>query len=554
MGLINNILGRFFYSSNTPKETPKQAEVKKSIFEDYWNMPLGIPTQSDINSYEGVYTAPSQFILPPAIKDMCYASDVYRTIMNALKQETFRQGFEILQQYTCKCEECGATYDYEDDKCDFCGGSCFTPSIIVKEKLEQVIRKANPMQNLSEVFETLEDDLNIFDNCFMVINKTYNITDRKIISAEINGVYRGDPINMRKLVDAHGRLGYLGNKKAYTCPFHRNKVYFTNTPCAECGRVVYPAHYAQVSAVVYGNESLIYFIEGEVFHKTKFTSTMHYGLPPVYSLYRKINTLIAEDDYTMSSFTQQKPPRGILAVKTSSIESFIKQWQRMLAETIKFPHQIFPLGIESKENIKGNAIEFIDFMRSFQELQFVEHRDEFRKAIGAFFGVQPLFMGDTSASGGLNNERLQVVVTNRAIERSQSIHNALLQELSFQLGSAGWKIQLIPSEERDEMNELMIENQKLQNALAYKQLGYKAELSPEGEFNYVYDESTKLQNDFSNIGFGGGLGQNLLGLNSVKPQQMGSSGEPFNAKSTSKTIKKKMKLTRKKLKEHSPKK
>ena len=45
--------------------------------------------------------------------------------------------------------------------------------------------------------------------------------------------------------------------------------------------------------------------------------------------------------------------------------------------------------------------------------------------ISSFFGVSNVFMNDVSG-GGLNNEGMQIVVTNRALAASQTLYNGRL--------------------------------------------------------------------------------------------------------------------------------
>jgi len=114
-------------------------------------------------------------------------------------------------------------------------------------------------------------------------------------------------------------------------------------------------------------------------------------------------------------------------------------------------------------------------MKGLDELQHVEMRNEFRRQIGAIYGVEPVFQGDVSTSGGLNNEGLQLTVTTRAIEYGQGIYNKnFFPELIKAIGAEGWSLTLNPSEEQDEMAKLTRQNQSLFNGQQALQLGLKA--------------------------------------------------------------------------------
>jgi len=491
------------------------------------------PIQNDVAPYQSAYTPPTLGIVPQRIRAFVYNSGTYRTIMNALRQEVFRKGFVVEQCFDSKCTGCGATYEYVEETCEFCGNDCYTPPTNLREDLEKWIEKANDTQSLKQVMEMLEENFNIFDNAYLVLDKTYGINGKtgEIVTAEITGLYSGDPIHMRKIINAEGYPGFQRNTPTFVCPVHRDQISHTlGQRCQTCNAMMYRAYYAQVSfTAAMEAKPLTYFIEGEVIHRTKFTPTIGYGIPPALTLFKKINTLIQEDDYLMRMFSEKKPPKGALFIKTQNKESVYASWKTMVEKATSNPQMIFPMTIPAGDDSKGKFAEYIDFMRSLNELEFTQHRDEFRKAIGSFFGVAPLFLGDTSASGGLNNERLQIVVTNRSIEQSQEGHNWILKQFVNELGIDSWTIALVPSEDRDEMNDLMIEQQKLQNAQLFKSLGYRPILQPNGDFAFEYDESLEAEQELEGIGF---EETSPLDLSINQPQKL--DGDPDTLKSLKK--------------------
>jgi hypothetical protein len=86
----------------------------------------------------------------------------------------------------------------------------------------------------------------------------------------------------------------------------------------------------------------------------------------------------------------------------------------------------------------------------------------------------PIFQGDTSAGVGLANEGLQIVVTNRAVEREQTLFNEkVLPWLIRQMGVSDWEYQLIPNEGRDVVARIQRETMRIANAERMAALGYK---------------------------------------------------------------------------------
>lgn len=503
------------------------------------------PVQSDIKFTLSEYSQPTADIDPRQLKNFAYSSDVVKTIINSLRQEVFRKGIHVVKNYESKCSKCEAEYKTVETECPNCGGDCYEPPITQKQRLEKIIKRANEQQEMTELLEMIEEDADIFDNTYFVLEKEYVIKNKEIQSVKSIKFFRGDPIVLRKLVSPSGRLGYIGTRKVYTCPLHRGyKTYEVEGEsgfCPTCGTKLYRAHFAQVKAGagVVTRDVISYYIEGEVIHRTKFTKTLGYGISPMVTLFRKINTLIQQDDYLMRAYSEKKSPKGLLVVKTPNIDSFRVSWEQASHNAQMNPNMVQALALESQGgDATGKVAEYIDFMKALPDLSFTEQRDEFKKAVGAFYGVAPLFLNDTSASGGMNNERLQIVVSNRAIQMAQKLHNSILYDVGKQLGIDGWRMELEPSEDRDEVNELLIEKQKLEVQLLYKQLGFTSELNEEGEWVHKPDPMAgglgSMINDPNNAsGMMNGGSPPKYGSTTpsadTSPQKM--SGEPFISKS-----------------------
>ena len=88
-------------------------------------------------------------------------------------------------------------------------------------------------------------------------------------------------------------------------------------------------------------------------------------------------------------------------------------------------------------------------------MQYIAVRDEIRNRMAAYYGVSSVFMIDSGKSGGLNNEGMQILVTNRAVEFGQKVYTEVLfPRLLKQLSVNDWKLTLYPNEEEDEITRL----------------------------------------------------------------------------------------------------
>jgi hypothetical protein len=190
------------------------------------------------------------------------------------------------------------------------------------------------------------------------------------------------------------------------------------------------------------------------------------------------------DNYINSSYSKARMPRGILAVQTRNIESMKSFWRSVKEKMEQDPHFIPIMGIEA-ENGRG-AVEWVKFMDSLQEMDYVAVKDDLRQRISGFYGVSNVFMADSSASGGLNNEGMQILVTNRAVEMAQTIWNKYVFPFFVkEFGITDWELKLPPSEEEDELAVLRLREIEIQIAASIKNLGFDVEMDAKGNFSYT---------------------------------------------------------------------
>jgi len=204
------------------------------------------------------------------------------------------------------------------------------------------------------------------------------------------------------------------------------------------------------------------------------------------TLYNHIMTLIAMENYVNASYTKSRMPRGMLAVQTRNMESMMSFWRGVKERMEQDPHYIPVMGIEAEG--KG-SIEWIKFMDSLKEMEYVSVKDDLRDRISAFFGVSKIFMADSTASGGLNNEGMQILVTNRAVQMAQNVYNNyVFPFLTTQFGITDWDLKLPPSEEEDEIASLRKREIEVNIAASTKNLGFEIEMDEDGNFTFTKPE------------------------------------------------------------------
>ena len=158
-------------------------------------------------------------------------------------------------------------------------------------------------------------------------------------------------------------------------------------------------------------------------------------------------------------------------------------WRAVKEKMEEDPHFIPVMGIEA-ENGKG-SVEWIKFMDSLKEMDYVAVKEDLRDRIAAFYGVSKIFMADSSASGGLNNEGMQILVTNRAVEMAQNVYNKyVFPWFVGEFGITDWKLVLPPSEEEDEIAVMRKREIEVNIAASIKNLGFIVDMNEDGEFTF----------------------------------------------------------------------
>ena len=480
---------RFSFSNLFRRTTPKPED--RSIYN------IGIQERQQSN-----------LMTAPIIYHIVQNSVIARTCITQLKQEIFRRGYVWEKAYEARCNNCEKEHKRPVKECSRCGSPDLEIPDVEQLKyaekfVEGYVNKAE--QLFIDVLRELEDDLNIMDDAYIVLVKEYFIDgNQKIRMHRIKEVYRGDPVTMAIYSDELGQRGTRG----FTCVNHRG--YLSIEPhekCEECGSTLHPVHYVNR---VGGKDQ--YFIKGEVLHFSKYSPSRLYGLSPIITLYNHITTLLAMENYVNSSYTKSRMPRGLLAVQTRNMDSMRSFWRSVKEKMETDPHFIPVMGIEA-EGGKG-SVEWIKFMDSLKEMDYVSVKDDLRDRISAFYGVSKVFMADNTTSGGLNNEGMQILVTNRAVQMAQNVYNNyVFPFLVKQFGITDWNLKLPPSEEEDEIAILRKREIEVNIAASTKNLGFEVEMDEDGNFTFKKPEPQPEAEPSSESGTGQAKNDPLAGSN-----------------------------------------
>ena len=430
---------RFSFTNLFRRSTPKPAD--RQIYN------MGI--QERQNNY---------MMTAPIIYSMVQQSVIVRTCITQLKQEVYRRGYIWEKAFEAICNNCGKKHKRPVQECSRCGSDDLrVPDVKQLQFAEKFLEGyVNPSEQLFiDVLKELEDDLNTMDDAYIVLVKEYFLDGNgKIRMHRIKEIYRGDPVTMFIYADENGVKG----TKGFTCVHHRNMLATEpHEKCESCGSDLKPVHFVNRA-----NGEDQYFLEGEVLHFSKYSPSRLYGFSPVITLYNHIMTLIAMENYVNSAYTKSRMPRGLLAVQTRNMDSMRAFWRGVKEKMEADPHFIPVMGIEA-EGGKG-AVEWIKFMDSLKEMDYISVKDDLRDRISAFYGVSK-------------------------VQMAQNVYNNyVFPYLTKQFGITDWNLKLPPSEEEDEIAGLRKREIEVNIAASIKNLGFEVEMDEDGQFTFKKPE------------------------------------------------------------------
>ena len=526
MGLVDSLKGIFNFRSKSMTETT----VRPSIAQPYM--------ATDTGAKLPIFPFPLIMIY-----ELADNVDSLRIPIETVNREMFKNGFEIVEKFKYKCNNCAKEFQYkplkdaikdeqpqstnesnqeslgsgatigkakkpekngnQSDKeealqCDTClSTDLLRPQPTNRKKLEDILY--NPvnanMQTLEDIMRMLERDLEIADNAYMLMLKNYSINDAtgEIDEAktEIKEILRIDPPQVAMIADSDGRIGYDDkHNPVYVCPrFEHRAKRLVNDRCDLCGAKALRANFEVNSVYSIGipQPKRVIYGEGEIIWKAgKYRPGLIYGFSPIYAIWSKVMALSHMDEYIRKYFDKMRPPRGMLVIASRNYETFRKSWDALEQKAQEDPYMIHPLLVESDKPGGKNMAQWLDFTGSLKELEFTEIRKELRMIIGAIYGVLPLYFGELPT--GWSQEGLQVTITNRAIKWGQDIlKNSFLLKLAKINGVEDWELRLKTGEETDKLRDLQIQGVEIENMLALQQLGFAITRTHTGEFKISKD-------------------------------------------------------------------
>lgn len=383
--------------------------------------------------------------------------------------------------------------------------------------IDRFLRCCNNMgQSLREVLESCEDDINIFDDAYLVVRKEYELEgDGSIASgkARVVELIRGAPGLMRKIVDPYNRAGGLyrrclkcdhlfspgqGSHDTSVIDPSQVGVYEQltrgNVPCPRCkSKVTYDCLY--IETLTEGGEIIHGYIQGEIIHWQKYSPGPTFGYPPVLTLWPVIGALMYQNTYIRDYYMNRQTPKAIIGINTSNTSSFFRFWNKVVERLKEDRHYIPVIATESDGSGKS-SISMLKLMDTLTEMEYTAAREEMRQRIGSFYGVSSTFLDDSGKDRGMvAADGIQTIVTARAVEKAHMIYNnkVLVELIEGCFGIKKWRLKLLPPEYRDVMKEEQTKQLKVQTAQMLFSMGFKISIDANGELIYWMPDVTDAQ-------------------------------------------------------------
>ena len=475
-----------------------------------------------------------------------YVGDL-RAVIETIQREMFRNGLQVLPRYEHKCLVCLKEYeqkplkDYvpisdlankgkkEKLQCSACGNDnprkWTKPDPKNRQVLQTLLDKRvnNNQQSLKLVARQAERDLDIIDGCYILVSRQWKLKTfanpdpetgatkqalSSIHESKIDEIIRIHPIQCSIIASDEATLGVgADGKPRYICPQYEHRDSILETPvCPKCGCECFNA-FLETNSVPYGvplsSPKKMYYAQKEiVWIPGKYYPDVLYGNSPIQSVWKKVLSLMFQDEYMWKYFDKDRPPKSLLVMgsrNAESVQSFMEKQRQGARQDPYMPRPI----LLNTENV-GQSLQYIDLTPNFKELELSDLRKELRQIISTVYGVQPLFYGE-QAKAGLGNEALQVTLTNRTIKWFQRFLNEnFFNEITDIMEIYDWKIELVTSEEIDELREEQVRGQKIDNTVKLYGMGF--DVAFDGENNILISQFPNPEKQQAMMG--GGVGQN----------------------------------------------
>lgn len=406
------------------------------------------------------------------LESLAKDEDELAKAISARSDEIYRNEFPVIvPKYEAKCSECGVEFDDEDlEECRECGSSELSrPDASERRELKDFFQSVNSEgQSMRQLGKITDEDHSRLGVLTWVLRWRHvtgprsvgstSVDDaQEIVARNFQELVRGDPKRVVPVVDGDGRVGGVW----WTCPIHRHESVVNAedyhdgvTQCPTCGCDLREVHYVELEGAT-GVAPEKYYFEYEIVMYAGHVPQAHGldGLSPVHLVWLEQAILHWMDVYAAEYFNphSSQTPNKFLIVHTPNPDSFERQLDEAKDDAAENPYKsgIFYNQVSPDQSASTEA-QVIDVMGDEFLGQSEELRKRYENHIRTVFGVTDVFDSELEDAGGLNNEGLQLEVTDRSIAAAQQDYSdGPYDELLRYLGYSDWCVKFVPPREQD---------------------------------------------------------------------------------------------------------
>lgn len=423
------------------------------------------------------------------------ALDGYEIALAARKyrRELFRNQFPILEpRFVDKCEHCEAEYDEDVEACIECTrahlvsegidpnpprdldeidpghyqGQLRAPDPRQKRDAEQLFESVNKEgQSLRDLYKNCEDDharlgvgMHVVKWDYAIARGDSNVFDAgEILYQGVDELVRADPKRVVPVVDENGRIGNYW----YACPIHRpphEASVVTRSPgrCPRCHATLQEVFYVEKEdggATTRTPEK--YYFDDEVVDWAFWYPRLNGkdGLSPAHHVWLKQSILHWMDVYGAAFYdpSSDRYPNKFMVVHTTNPDTWERNFKQAEEDAKENPYsQQIMMNEYSGESQSTPEVQVIDLMNDELLGQDEQLKKQFKSDIRQAWDVTDVFDSELEDAGGLNNEGLQLEVTDRGIAtRQHDLTTGPLDRLAKLIGLTDYRVTFIPPQDTD---------------------------------------------------------------------------------------------------------
>jgi hypothetical protein len=374
-------------------------------------------------------------------------SDAIQTRVN----ELYRNKFPVLQpRFERTCPACPAEFDTTQETCPECGTQTRQPDATEKRRARQLLESVNKEgQSLRDLAKTCEWDQWLLGAPIIVIRYEYDLANGQIIHREPEELVKGDPKRLVPVVDENNRIGGYW----WACPVCRGgdnyKPKMESGRCRDCGAQCREVFFAEFGTTRDDIET--YYFREEILTFPWAFPRLHGldGLSPIHHIWLKQVIIDFQDSYAGAFYDpeSERMPNQMIVLHTTNPDAWESRLQqaRENAKDDEYDTPVFA-NEYSPQNSSTPEVQVVDTMPDELLGQNESLKDTLKKDIRQAINISDVFDSDLEEAGGLNNEGLQIEVTDRSIASQQHDYvEGWLDTLGKRLGIEDWRITFIPS-------------------------------------------------------------------------------------------------------------